>query len=94
MARRSARRALLEETVMDENTRKVHIVNGGMAGGVLLALWFSFAINRCEPKRQCERDVATRTAKPEHAKDQGHYTFPMGECWCFDPRTGESTRLW
>lgn len=65
--------------------------------GVLLVVFMAQS-GRCNcdiPKtdeNQCEADCAVRSGKPAHAKETPRYNG--SECWCFDPTTGQSTRLW
>jgi len=41
---------------------------------------------------QCEKDCAVRATLPEHSKETPRYNHD--ECWCFDSKFGQSTRLW
>jgi len=43
-------------------------------------------------EEQCAADRNRRAGQPEHAGSRTRYN--NRECWCFDEKAGETTRLW
>lgn len=88
---------------MHEVAKQVREVDGSLTVSVLMLFviaMFMLLVGQMEcntktattSEDQCLADCNRRAAQPEHAAERTRYN--NRECWCFDEKTGETTRLW
>lgn len=78
--------------------RALHSIAGAISTAVLMVLFGLMVLHgRCNcgtvtDESRCDEDCRTRAQVPGHDREVPR--FNGTECWCFDPKSGQSTRLW